>query len=191
VEPGSCLEPGESKPPKSISPRSVLILSFYLRVHLPSGIFRLDFGTKMLYSIIISPMRATCPTHLIVLDFIVLWYEFNMAVFRMATTDGLFSVPWSNYRFQKGVGPFLHWSADVQLHVDGVRLRLWSAASNGPVVIHKNGETLFDDNVDRGNLLIRAIALSVPYQQRHLVANEEEHGEEMLTFCYEVSLSYC
>ena len=62
----------QSIPPHPTSCRSILILSSHLRLGLPSGLFPSGFPTKTLYTPLISPIRATCPAHLILLDFITL-----------------------------------------------------------------------------------------------------------------------
>ena len=49
---------------------SILILSSHLRLGLPSGVFPSGFPTKTLYTPLPYPIRATCPAHLIFLDFI-------------------------------------------------------------------------------------------------------------------------
>ena len=49
--------------------RSILI-STHLRLGLPSGLFPFGFPIKTLHTLLSSPIRATCPAHLILLDFI-------------------------------------------------------------------------------------------------------------------------
>jgi hypothetical protein len=46
--------------------------SIHLRLCLPSGLFHSGFPSNNLYTFLFSPIRATCPAHLIFLDFIIL-----------------------------------------------------------------------------------------------------------------------
>ena len=60
----------QSMPPHPTSWRYILILSSHLLLGLPSGLFPSGFPTKTLYTPLLSPIRATCSAHLILLDMI-------------------------------------------------------------------------------------------------------------------------
>jgi hypothetical protein len=66
-------EPDRSSPYShtSLPKRSILILSSHLHVSLPSGFFPSCFRTKTLYTPLVSPILATYPAHLILLDLII------------------------------------------------------------------------------------------------------------------------
>ena len=70
----TCPHPGPARsspyPPHPTSWRSILILSSHLRQGLPRFLFPRGFPTKTLCTSLISPIRATCSAHLILLDVI-------------------------------------------------------------------------------------------------------------------------
>ena len=63
-------QPNPVHNPHPTSWRSILILSTHLSLGLPSGPLPSGFPTKTLYTPLSSTVRATCPAHLILLDFI-------------------------------------------------------------------------------------------------------------------------
>jgi len=57
---------------KPTSLRCILILFFHLYLRRKSDLLLAGFSTNILYMFLISPMHATCPGHLILLDLITL-----------------------------------------------------------------------------------------------------------------------
>ena len=64
----SWASPIQSIYPYPTSWSSILILSTHLRLGLPNGLLPSGFLTKTIYTPLSTPIRATCPAHLILLD---------------------------------------------------------------------------------------------------------------------------
>ena len=62
----SWASPIQSMYPHPNSWRSILILSTHQRLGLPSGLLPSGFPSKNLYTPLSSPIRTTCPAHLII-----------------------------------------------------------------------------------------------------------------------------
>jgi hypothetical protein len=74
-------------PSHLLSLRSILILPTNLVLGLPSGPFPSDFPTKILYAFLLCHIRATCPTHLILLGH-VKWAPCQHGMARPQVADG-------------------------------------------------------------------------------------------------------
>jgi len=60
----------QSIPSHPTSWRSIVILLSHLRLGLPGGLFPSGLPTKTLYTLLLSPISAPCPSHLILFEFI-------------------------------------------------------------------------------------------------------------------------
>jgi hypothetical protein len=68
----SLARPIQSYSSNPISTRSTLMLSIQLRLGLLSGLFASGFPTSKLYTFLLSPIRAKCPAHVILIYLIIL-----------------------------------------------------------------------------------------------------------------------
>jgi hypothetical protein len=71
-----------------ISKMSIFMLSIHLRLGLPSGLFPSGCPTNNLYMFLLSPIRATCPAHLILYNSNYTWRRVQiMKCVRTLTAD--------------------------------------------------------------------------------------------------------
>ena len=79
----SWARPIQSIYPHPTSWRSVLILSTHLRLGLPYGLLPSSFPTKTLYTPLSSPIRTTCPAHLI------LFFKYNLSYLSLFVRESI------------------------------------------------------------------------------------------------------
>jgi len=86
------------------------LIFFHLRLGLPTGLFTSGLPTKVLCGRLLSPIRSTCPSHLIFLDFITrAKFVENTAVDCHVTSSALAPsvlVPSSRHRMVVGCQPY-------------------------------------------------------------------------------------
>ena len=107
----------QSIPPHLTSWRSILILSSHLRLRFPSGLLPSGFSTKTLHTPLLSPIRATCPAHLILLDLIT---NFHTHIKQQANV-------WFLHRTEC---LFRRFGGTLCLHIQGDRIR-WPLHTTG------------------------------------------------------------